>query len=147
MRYLRQCEGRRPDLTHLSVQLLPYPWFERQKEDKALYPKVVFPPLFPGVSTHKRDPGNARLIEEFLVANWRHFGGQQGGGRDGGGKKGKKGGSGIFVDMQSVDDPQIGSRGAWRSAFDLIPHGPLYRVQPRAPSERCRAWWVGRPFA
>jgi len=26
VRYLRSCEGLRPDITHLSVQLLPYPW-------------------------------------------------------------------------------------------------------------------------
>ena len=27
VRYLRACDGARPDVTHLSLQLMPYPWF------------------------------------------------------------------------------------------------------------------------
>ena len=126
VRYLRQCEGRRPDVTHLSVQLLPYPWFSRQKSanSPALYPGVTFPPLFAGVSTHKRDEGNARLIEEFLAANWKAFGSYGSGAVE----------RGLFIDMQCIDDVQINPRGAWRGLFDFVPHGPLYRVQLRAPN-------------
>jgi hypothetical protein len=92
-RYLRLCEGARPDVTHLSVQLLPYPWFERQK---ALYPNVTFPALFPGVSTHKSDLANGRLIEEFVAANWAAFG------------AGAAGGGGIFLDLQAVEESDHG---------------------------------------
>lgn len=42
VRYLQQCEGQRPDITHISMQLMPYPWFERQH---ALYPDITFPPV------------------------------------------------------------------------------------------------------
>ena len=36
--------------------------------------------------------------------------------------------------MQCIDDVQINPRGAWRGLFDFVPHGPLYRVQLRAPN-------------
>ena len=58
---------------------------------------MTFPPLFQGVSTHKRDEGNAVLIEQFLVANWKRWG-----------QADAKGQGGLFIDMQSVDDPQSG---------------------------------------
>ena len=135
VRYLRSCEGRRKDLTHLSVQLLPYPWFDNQK---VLYTNVTFPPMFPGVSTHKTDPGNARLIEEFILANFDRFGEQ-----DNAQTEAAHGGSGIYLDLQAVDESQIGSRGAWRSLV-LVPHGPVYRVfrQPVPPPEKVNehAW-------
>jgi hypothetical protein len=153
VRYLRTCERRRPDIVHLSAQLLPYPWFERQH---AAYPNVTFPPLFPGVSTHKRDNANGQLLEDFTFANYAIFGGSDEAGNALGSNHNKKkkkkrkkksigatadasdldshGGSsssvggGIFLDLQAVDESLLGSRGAWRSNLVLIPHGPLYRV-------------------
>ncbi|ETP45033.1 hypothetical protein F442_08497 [Phytophthora nicotianae P10297] len=66
LRYLKACEGMRPDVTLLSLQLMPFPWFPRQH---ALYPTIVFPPIQRGVSTVKTSPGYARLLHDFLAAN------------------------------------------------------------------------------
>jgi len=41
VRYLRQCEHERPDVIHLSLQLMPYAWFLKQQGP--LYPKVNEP--------------------------------------------------------------------------------------------------------
>ena len=100
---------------HSTIATPPERRFHRQK---ALYPNVTFPPLFPGVSTHKTDAANARLIEEFLQANL----------------DGPGGAGGVFLDLQAVDEAQIGSRGSWRSSnLALVPHGPLYRVRRMPP--------------
>jgi hypothetical protein len=97
---------------------MPYPWFDRQAKHPGLYPGVKFPDAsFPGVSTHKSDEGNGRLLENFVLANWNEFGGGSGEER------------GIFLDMQAVDETHLGSRGAWRGRFVLVPHGALYRVR------------------
>lgn len=151
VRYLRTCERRRPDVVHLSAQLLPYPWFKRQH---GAYPNVTFPPLFPGVSTHKRDNANGQLLEEFILANYAKFGGSDielgtalssknrkkkrknkktsapatVGASDLDSQGGSNGGGGIYLDLQAVDESLLGSRGAWRSNLVLIPHGPLYRI-------------------
>ncbi len=85
---------------------MPYPWFERQKK---LFSNVTFPDVFQGVSTHKSDVANGRLIEEFVRANLPRFP------------------SGIFMDLQAVDESHIGPCGAWRSLM-LVPHGAVYRV-------------------
>ncbi|POM71638.1 Hypothetical protein PHPALM_11771 [Phytophthora palmivora] len=66
LRYLQVCEGTRPDITHLSLQLLPFPWFRRQH---ILYPTISFPPMQSDVSTMKNSPGYARLLHDFLAAN------------------------------------------------------------------------------
>ncbi|OWZ08860.1 putative membrane protein [Phytophthora megakarya] len=73
VRYLQVCEGTRPDVTHLSLQLLPFPWFPRQHE---LYPTIMFPPLRPDVSTIKSSSGYARFLHDFLAANIENHGGQ-----------------------------------------------------------------------
>jgi len=138
-------------VVHLSAQLLPYPWFKRQH---GAYPNVTFPPLFPGVSTHKRDNANGQLLEEFILANYAKFGGSDievgtalssknrkkkrrkkntstpatVGASDLSSQGGSNVGGGIFLDLQAVDESLLGSRGAWRSNLVLIPHGPLYRV-------------------
>ena len=113
VRYLRNCEMQKVEFTHVSAQLLPYPWFQKQIE-AGFYPKVAFPPIQPGVSTNKFEEGNAVLISNFLIANLNS-----------GNHKG-----GVFVDMQAINDAEIESAGAWRH-FTLIPHGLVYRVVPR----------------
>ena len=65
VRYLQICEGKRPDVTHLSLQLMPYPWFQRQH---SLYP-VNFPPISTNVNTNKASRENQELILSFLRAN------------------------------------------------------------------------------
>ena len=48
VRGVQTCEGLRPDVVHLSLQLLPYPWFSRQR---ALYPFIRFPKVKSDAST------------------------------------------------------------------------------------------------
>lgn len=43
IRYLRNCEGLRSDVTHLSLQMMPYPWFPSRQAH--LYSNVSFPNL------------------------------------------------------------------------------------------------------
>jgi hypothetical protein len=70
VRYLQACEGMRPDVTHLNFQLLPYPWFKRQRP---LFPGVSFPAIRPGVSTQRKSRGNTDLIVDLLEANLDRF--------------------------------------------------------------------------
>lgn len=49
---------------------MPYPWFTRQH---VLYSPVTFPPMFPGVSSNVREPGNTRLILDFVRANIEQY--------------------------------------------------------------------------
>ena len=85
VRYLQTCEEKRSShdgnndddgVIHLSIQLLPYPWFVRrqpptQRLDDVKKKKgaVVFPPILPGVSTDRHSEGNAVLITRFLEAS------------------------------------------------------------------------------
>jgi hypothetical protein len=46
--FVQACEHLRPDVTHVSLQLLPYPWFQRQH---ALFPGIVFPSIPRDAST------------------------------------------------------------------------------------------------
>jgi len=113
IRYLRHCEHRREsdnDTTHLSFQLMPYPWFDKQQ--RPLYPHVTFPNLgFPGVSTSRASEGNALLVRSVIGANI--------------GSPSFPGG--VFVDMQAIHEAEIGDGGAWRG-LTLQPWGTLYRV-------------------
>jgi hypothetical protein len=47
------CEGKRPDVTHVSLQLMPYPWFSKQRH---LYPSVLFLPVSKDASTDVASP-------------------------------------------------------------------------------------------
>lgn len=115
VRYLRHCEGLRPDVTHLSFQLMPYPWFRTQQEP--LYPHIRFPDAgFRGVSTDRASEGNAQLVGRFLAAN---------GVLDGGVLDSIAGG--VYLDMQAVNEVEIGAFGRWRG-FVLQPWGTLYKV-------------------
>ncbi|KAG3115906.1 hypothetical protein PI125_g5103 [Phytophthora idaei] len=106
LRYLQACEGIRPDVTLLSLQLLPFPWFPRQHE---LYPSITFPPMQRGVSTVKNSPGYARLLHEFLAANI--------------GKHGDH----LFLDLHAVNDEDIAPNGQYLG-FTLTPHGLVWKV-------------------
>jgi len=114
IRYLQTCESvRRSDVTHVNFQLLPFPWFQRQIE-AGLYPNVIFPDILPNVSTGRLDHGNAVLITRFLRANLatRNFSG------------------GLYMEMQSIADTDIGTNGIYRGEFTLVPWGMVYRVLP-----------------
>ena len=69
LRYLQVCEGQRPDVTHVSLQLMPFPWFPRQHH---LYPGVTFPPIPKTASTTRGTAGNRALLGAFIKANYAH---------------------------------------------------------------------------
>lgn len=121
IRYLRTCEGMRPDVTHLSFQMMPFPWFETRQ--KHLFPQVKFPNLqFSGVSTTRGSKGNGELVHRVLLANDAHRIKIDGTVNN---KKGIEGG--IFVDMQAISEVEIEYCGYWRG-LTLLPWGSQYRV-------------------
>jgi len=113
VRYMRLCEGIKPNIVHLSAQLLPYPWFQRQVK-AGLYGDVVFPKILPGVSTDRYSEGNKVLLERFFEANIEKFG------------------TNMFVDMQAISDGDLQPGGVWRG-FLMVPHGLVYRVKALPP--------------
>lgn len=98
--------------------MIPYPWWTTVQEN--LHPGVLFPPILPGVSTRRDSAGNAALVTRFLAANIRR-------------------GRPIFLDMQAVDERQIGDGGSYHG-FSLVPHGLAYRVLPRLTLEETESW-------
>ncbi|RHY28945.1 hypothetical protein DYB32_005577 [Aphanomyces invadans] len=66
VRYLQECEKKRPDVTHLNFQLMPYSWYSRQHD---LYPGITFPPLIQGVSTERGSKGFEQLTRRFVMQN------------------------------------------------------------------------------
>ncbi|GMH94947.1 hypothetical protein TrST_g1522 [Triparma strigata] len=109
VRYLRKCEGFKPGIVHVSAQLLPYPWFQRQI-DTGMFGDVVFPEILPGVSTSRFSEGNKVLLERFFEANHQKYP------------------KNMFVDMQGISDSDIQPGGIWRGWL-MIPHGLVYRVE------------------
>ena len=151
-RYLRTCEGARPDITHVNFQLMPFPWFAPRQQP--LYPNVTWPPLLQGVSTVRTSEGNALLVRRFLAANGAddlpigvadeednddddddYGDGETTKRKQSRRKKRKKKTplsssrhpGGLFVDMQAINEPEIGDAGQWRGLV-LLPWGTLYRV-------------------
>lgn len=161
VRYLQHCEGaglskdayyqksplrawtppRRANLTnglvtHLSFQLMPYPWF--LDTQAGLYPHVSFPNLsFAGVSTDRMSEGNAQLVTRFLLANNAQQDTYQPTDTDADSRDAhslpvlrsthRVFDGGIYLDMQSVQESEIEALGAWRG-FTLIPWATQYRV-------------------
>ena len=136
-RYLQECEAvRKEDVTHLNFQLMAFPWFIDRQAD--LYPQVRFPNTqFPGVSTNRVEEGNAVLIRSFLAANGAEQLGpvsvSEGGvptagpGPDTPPTRSLPYPGGIYIDMQAINDAELGAAGQWRG-LTLIPWGTVYRV-------------------
>ena len=182
VRYLQNCEGvgvgyvdissgdggsnkvnvhsvtQQPLITHLSFQLMPYPWVPAQQAP--LYPHVRFPSTsFQGVSTDRFSEGNAQLILRLLRANGIHndsFVSLTSASVVANEKKTKKKNltsslssssssaftrlpplrstspvfpGGTYLDLQSVNEAEIEDFGRWRGGQQmLVPWGVLYRV-------------------
>ena len=65
-RYLRTCERRRPDVEHVSLQLLPYPWFARQKR---AHGNVSWPDVPPRPSTDVAADAYEVMLADAISAN------------------------------------------------------------------------------
>lgn len=115
IRYLRLCEkyAPQPMLTHVNIQLLPFPWFQDQIKN-GLFEKASFPVILPNVSTNRYEKGNAQLITRFLKSNF--ISGSFPGG--------------IYLEMQAVNEADIGYEGRYQDEFTLVPWGLTYRVFP-----------------
>lgn len=85
-----------------------------------LHPGVTFPAILSGVSTRRGSESNAALITRFLAANLPL-------------------GRPIFLDMQAVDEREIGAAGVYRD-FSLVPHGLVYRVLPKMTLQQTEKW-------
>jgi hypothetical protein len=116
IRYLQTCEGMRLDVVHITFQLIPYPWFQRQQP---LYEAVHFPKIFAGVSTNKMSDANARLVVEFIYANAPNF-------------------EHIFLDAQAINEKHLG-KGNMYYGLALQQWGVLYRVVPGVKNWRMTA--------
>lgn len=103
VRYLRLCKKMRTDVTHVSIQLVPYKWFPRQMANY----KLKFPTLPTNPSTNLRSETYAGMLEDLFITNRK-----------------KK----LFVDMHGIYEPSIGDLGYWRRGLALIPWGLSYRV-------------------
>ncbi|KAJ1412181.1 hypothetical protein B484DRAFT_422918 [Ochromonadaceae sp. CCMP2298] len=136
IRYLRSCEGLRPDVTHLSLQLIPYPWFPLRQAP--LYPHVRFPSMnFPGVSTDRFSEGNAQVVLRLLAANGFqqeiYIPSQAHGSQSTHSQLAPLLSAhptfpgGVYLDMQSINEEEIGTAGRWRG-YTLISWGTQYRV-------------------
>ncbi|KAG7399005.1 hypothetical protein PHYBOEH_009896 [Phytophthora boehmeriae] len=124
VRYLQTCEGVRSDVTHLSLQLLPFPWFPRQH---ALYPTVKFPLIHRDASTVKGSPGYERLLHDFLAAN------------------AAKHSNHLFLDLHAVNDDDIAPNGQYLG-FTLTPHGLIWKVNlPTANVDTLYSQWKSLP--
>ena len=64
----------------------------------------------PGVSTDRRSEGNRELVRSVLKANYQEPYDH------------------IFLDLNAVNDKEIGDGGRYHDNFFLIPHGLVYRV-------------------
>lgn len=69
IRYLQLCEGQRRDVTHLSLQLMPFPWFSRRQHTLYASQQIQFPVIHSDVSTVRTSNGYARYLREFLLKN------------------------------------------------------------------------------
>jgi hypothetical protein len=134
VKYPQQCEGVRPDLSLLSLQLMSWDWFVPVQRDN--YPAVIFP----GIRYHTTTPQSFN-IKRFLDANI----------------KSKKSPGGIFLcgPFKDGDNSNIRTRdpntGATTSKFyeehpyglcsQLLPHG----AQPKNMTTHLRRGWVGLP--
>jgi hypothetical protein len=113
VRYLQTCEGTRNDISHISIQLLPFPWFQRQISN-GLYPNIKFPSILPDASTNRADEGYKKLISRFLNANIQNHDALPGG---------------LYIEMQAIDSDDWGTY--LKDEFVLLPWGLVFRVLPK----------------
>ncbi len=131
VRYFQACENRRSDVTHLSLQLIPYPWFERQQS--RFYSHIAFPPILNGVNTNRQSSGYSSFLLRFLRANINN--------------KAIEGG--IYIEMQGVLDTDIKTGGSYKD-FTLLNWGMVYRVLPLKEKDKnysiLRTKWLPKSF-
>lgn len=116
VRYLQACENKRNDVTHLSLQLIPYPWFEEQQS--TLYSHVVFPQIKADISTDRQSSGYHGFLIGLLKANINNDAFE----------------GGIYIEMQGILNTDIQTGGIYKNELTLLPWGLVYRVLPKSKS-------------
>ena len=130
VRYLQVCENYSPNMTHLNIQLFPYPWFSRRQHH--LYSNVKFPALRSGVSTNRNSDENAFLIAQFFQANkgmMKSKNLKQNDKERDGKNEFYADTEGIFIDIHAIRETDIDANGRYYG-FTLIPWGLTYRALP-----------------
>lgn len=69
IRYLQLCEGQRRDVAHLSLQLMPFPWFPSRQHALYVPQHIQFSAIHSVVSTVRTSRGYATYLREFLIKN------------------------------------------------------------------------------
>ena len=113
-------------MTHLSLQLLPYPWFARQRP---LHPRMK---RWPDVAAASTDPATERyerLVEDVATGNLDAFP------------------AGIYLDLHGVHEPHIGRLGSWRGRWNLVPWGLHYRIVAAGAVQGDAGEWLARSLA
>ena len=106
--------GRHPPVLPAAA----YAWF--RKRQAPLYPHIHFPnTTFAGSSTDRGSEGNAKLVTDFVRLNSEYIG------YDDHWPLQQR--PGLFLDMQSVSEAEIGPCGRWRG-LTLLPCGASYRA-------------------
>mmetsp|Transcript_21791 Transcript_21791/g.42884 ORF Transcript_21791/g.42884 Transcript_21791/m.42884 type:complete len:794 (+) Transcript_21791:80-2461(+) len=111
VRFKQACQGKRPDVTHLSFQMMPYPWFHSKQAP--LYPNVTFPKLPKhGMETQRGSETNSQMVVQFCRSNAVQFKGE------------------VFIDLHSLDDSKLGPDNSYPGGIFLVPHGIVWKVFP-----------------
>mmetsp|Transcript_17594 Transcript_17594/g.38508 ORF Transcript_17594/g.38508 Transcript_17594/m.38508 type:complete len:650 (-) Transcript_17594:860-2809(-) len=102
IRYRQACLKERLDVTHLSLQMMPYPWFKVKQEP--LFENINFPQVYSGHSTDRSTMQNSDYIIRFIKENPdRH----------------------IYVDIHSLNDGKLSPDNHYPGGVYFIPQ-PFY---------------------
>jgi hypothetical protein len=120
LRYLQACEKQQPNVTLLSLQVMPFPWFIRQHK---LYSKVYFPRVFTkSVSTIPTKKGYTIFLTRFLHANLDRF-------------------DHIYLDLHGIDEAQLKHGGEYHG-YILTPIGLLWEVHTLKKPPTFSTWQI-----
>jgi hypothetical protein len=107
MRYLQTCESFTPNVTHVSLQIYPFPWFKRQQH---LYTNVVWPDVLADASMTKGTDGHRKLLYRFINSNLNQFP------------------NGLFLDMHGISHHSLSAQSTWQGLL-FLPHGLLWQIK------------------
>ena len=120
VRYHQVCLGRRPDVRHVNLHLMNYPWFERQHH---LYPNVTWLPILRDATANVNRAAYVRDLRRFVEYNLPQFP------------------EGVFVDLHGIPNHLVGPGNILGTSEDgtvqlaVLPHGLVWRLVPVASAQ------------
>ncbi|KAG5177818.1 hypothetical protein JKP88DRAFT_264888 [Tribonema minus] len=148
-RYLRACESARADVAQVSLQMAPYPWFAATQRASLRARGVEVPLPFAALVSsmalpeclyyhhgprqrtcpaqarcHRMPTGPDRYVcacASALCVRQANLPTRP---------------DSIFLDMQAMEDTEIGTAGLYQGAYALLPWGPLFRVTRVPPPQQ-----------